>query len=226
MAKIFYVEDDANLSFVVKDCLTVAGHEVEHYDDGEQAYKNFSKGNYDLALLDVMLPNVDGFTIAKKIRSKNPHIPIMFISAKGQIEDRIEGLSIGGDDYLIKPFDIKELLLKINIFLKRRKTLEETDVVGEYNFAGFSLDVANLILKYEDQEIKLTQKECAIITHFVKNQNKICKREEILIEVWGQDDYFLGRSLDVFITRIRKYFSLSTSITLENIPRVGFRLVI
>jgi DNA-binding response OmpR family regulator len=225
MAKIFYVEDDTNLSFVVKDCLTVAGHDVDHYNDGEAAFKNFSKGTYDIALLDVMLPNVDGFTIAKKIRSKNPHIPIIFISAKVQIEDRLEGLSIGGDDYLIKPFDIKELLMKVGIFLKRRKTSEDESIVTTYSFAGFLLDTKNMTLTYDGKETRLTQRECDIMAFFLNNQNKLCRREEILIEIWGQDDYFLGRSLDVFLSRIRKYLSLNPSVTLENIPRVGFRLV-
>jgi DNA-binding response OmpR family regulator len=221
MAKIFYVEDDTNLSFVVKDCLTTSGHEVEHFNDGEVAFKNFGKGAYDIALLDVMLPNVDGFTIAKKIRSKNPHIPIIFISAKVQLEDRLEGLSIGGDDYLIKPFDIKELLMKVGIFLKRRKTNEDEKIISAYSFAGFELDAKNLTLTYQQNEIRLTQRECDILAFFLNNQNKLCRREEILIEIWGQDDYFLGRSLDVFLSRIRKYLAIN----LENIPRVGFRLV-
>ena len=226
MAKIFYVEDDANLSFVVKDCLQMAGHEVHHFNKGDEALYAFNRNEYDICILDVMLPNVDGFTITKTIRNKNPHIPIIFISAKIQIEDKLEGLSIGGDDYIFKPFSFEELILKINIFLKRKHASIEKVEKGNFSFGMFNLDEENLTLSGNNQSIRLTQRETDLIAFFVKNQNKLLRREEILIALWGQDDYFLGRSLDVFISRVRKYLSPDKNILIENIPRVGFRMVI
>ncbi len=226
MAKIYYVEDDVNLSFIVKDCLQRAGHEVMHFSDGNEAMDGFGKDDFDICLLDVMLPSIDGFSIAKTIRNKNHQIPIIFISAKVQIEDKLEGLTIGGDDYIFKPFSIEELLLKVNIFLKRKNsiTVDENQII--YKFGIFTFDTENYTLTAETEEIKLTQRERDLLTYFVKNQNKLCRREDILIALWGQDDYFLGRSLDVFISRIRKYLALDENIVLENLPRVGFRMMI
>lgn len=226
MAKIFYVEDDVNLSFVVKDCLQIAGHEVHHYNKGDEALQGFNKNDYDICLMDVMLPNIDGFSIAKAIRNKNNQIPIIFISAKVQIEDKLEGLNIGGDDYIFKPFSIEELLLKVNIFLRRKNSTSQAENQKIYNFGLFNLDTENLLLTADTEEIKLTQRESDLIAYFVKNQNKLCRREDILVALWGQDDYFLGRSLDVFISRIRKYLAIDENITVENVPRVGFRMII
>ncbi len=226
MAKIFYVEDDVNLSFVVKDCLQIAGHEVHHYNKGDEALQGFSKYDYDICLMDVMLPNIDGFSIAKAIRNKNHQIPIIFISAKVQIEDKLEGLNIGGDDYIFKPFSIEELLLKVNIFLRRKNAKQPDEQQKSHQFGIFILDTENLLLTADTEEMKLTQRESDLIAYFVKNQNKLCRREDILIALWGQDDYFLGRSLDVFISRIRKYLAIDESIVIENVPRVGFRMVV
>lgn len=227
MAKIFYVEDDVNLSFVVKDYLSMKGHTVSHFDKGDEALAAFSKDDFDICLLDVMLPNIDGFTIARTIRNKNRQIPIIFISAKIQIEDKLEGLSIGGDDYIFKPFSIEELILKVNIFLKRKKTIEELDEKQKvFDFGIFHLDIENLVLIADTEEIRLTQREADLLAFFIQNKNRLCRREEILVALWGQDDYFLGRSLDVFISRIRKYLQIDENIAIENVPRVGFRMVI
>jgi DNA-binding response OmpR family regulator len=203
------------------------GHTVHHFDRGDEALAAFSKEDYDICLLDVMLPNIDGFTITKTIRNKNRQIPIIFISAKIQIEDKLEGLSIGGDDYIFKPFSIEELLLKVNIFLKRKKTIEELDEKQKlFDFGIFHLDIENLVLIAESEEIRLTQREADLLAFFIQNKNRLCRREEILVALWGQDDYFLGRSLDVFISRIRKYLQIDENIMIENVPRVGFRMVI
>jgi two-component system, OmpR family, response regulator VicR len=225
MAKIFYVEDDVNLSFVVKDYLQIKGHIVHHFNDGSEALSAFKHNDYDLCLLDVMLPNVDGFSIARTIRNTNRQIPIIFISAKIQLEDKLEGLNIGADDYIFKPFSIEELILKVNIFLKRKSTSEDISFSTKvYEFGIFKLDMENLTLTAEAEEIRLTQRESDLLRFFVENKNKLCRREDILIALWGQDDYFLGRSLDVFISRIRKYLSIDPFINIENIPRVGFKM--
>jgi two-component system, OmpR family, response regulator VicR len=226
MAKIFYVEDDANLSFVVKDCLKIAGHEVHHYDKGDEALKGFNSQVFDICLLDVMLPNLDGLSIARAIRAKNYQIPIIFVSAKVQIDDKLTALNLGADDYLFKPFSIEELLLKVNIFIKRKQSQVEETHPKEMAFGRFSLNCEELLLLGNDAAIRLTRRECDLLVYFLKNQNKLLKREEILVALWGQDDYFLGRSLDVFISRLRKYLSSDPNLSIENIPRVGFKLAV
>lgn len=227
MAKIFYVEDDQNLSFVVKDCLTIAGHDVHHFANGADAHQAFLKFQYDIAILDVMLPKMDGFSLLKVIREKNPNIPVIFVSAKSQLEDKLEGLQLGGDDYLFKPFSIDELLLKVNIFMKRMKgnIIEKAEDQPMYNIGDFRLDPNELALFHGDHIIKLTGREVDLLIFFIKNKNRLIKRSEILIALWGKDDYFLGRSLDVFISRLRKFLSPDPKLKIENVPRVGFRFL-
>lgn len=225
MAKIFYVEDDANLSFVVKDCLEIDGHEVHHFTKGDEALKAFNKFDYDICILDVMLPNLDGFSLTKAIRDKNPHIPVIFVSARVQIQDKLEGLHLGGDDYIFKPFSIEELLLKVKIFMKRiaGQAYITPSTSEKITFGHFTFDPDNMELISSNEATKLTAREVDLLLYFIKNNNKLIKRRDILIALWGKDDYFLGRSLDVFISRLRKFLSSDTSIKIENVPRVGFK---
>ncbi|MBC7884777.1 MAG: response regulator transcription factor [Saprospiraceae bacterium] len=225
MAKIFYVEDDANLSFIVKDCLQIAGHDVHHFVKGDEALIAFNKFSYDICILDVMLPNLDGFSLVKAIRDKNENIPVIFISARVQIEDKLEGLQLGGDDYIFKPFSIEELLLKVNIFLRRNAgaAIKKPSQERYFNLGHFRFDYNNLELVSKNETIRLTGREADLLVYFIKHKNKLIKRKEILIALWGKDDYFLGRSLDVFISRLRKFISSDASISIENIPRVGFK---
>ena len=225
MAKVFYVEDDANLSFVVKDCLQIAGHDVHHFSKGDEALLAFNKFNYDICILDVMLPNLDGFSLVKAIRDKDVNIPVIFISARVQIQDKLEGLQLGGDDYIFKPFSIEELLLKVNIFLRRNAGSGMQRPVEEslFRVGHFEFDYNNMLLKSDAETIRLTGREADLLVYFIKHQNKLIKRKDILIALWGKDDYFLGRSLDVFISRLRKFISGDSSIGIENIPRVGFK---
>ena len=225
MAKVFYVEDDATLSFVVKDCLQIAGHDVHHFSKGDEALLAFNKFNYDICILDVMLPNLDGFSLVKAIRDKDVNIPVIFISARVQIQDKLEGLQLGGDDYIFKPFSIEELLLKVNIFLRRNAGSGMQRPVEEslFRVGHFEFDYNNMLLKSDAETIRLTGREADLLVYFIKHQNKLIKRKDILIALWGKDDYFLGRSLDVFISRLRKFISGDSSISIENIPRVGFK---
>jgi len=166
-----------------------------------------------------------GFTLTKAIREKNPDIPIIFISARVQIEDKLEGLQIGGDDYIFKPFSIEELLLKVGIFIKRNITLRENNIdqVTKHQIGIFTFDYNDMELKSANENIRLTGREAALLVFFLHHKNKVMKRRDILIALWGKDDYFLGRSLDVFISRLRKFLSSDPSIGIENIPRVGFK---
>ena len=220
-AKIFYVEDDETLGFVTKDNLELSGFDVSHFMDGKEAIKAFDPASYDLCLLDVMLPGIDGFEIAKQIRKQSLQIPIIFLTAKSMKEDRIEGLLLGGDDYITKPFSIEELVLKILVFLRRKEIVGNSDK-SEFEIGEYLLDYKNLkIIRNEDQKV-LTLKEADLLKYLIEHKNKVIKRSEILIAIWGKDDYFLGRSLDVFISRLRKYLKEDENIKITNRHGVGF----
>jgi DNA-binding response OmpR family regulator len=223
--KILYVEDDLTLSYVTKDNLELKGYKIYHCDDGLKALDLLQNEKFDLCILDIMLPKMDGFSLAEKIREKDQDIPIIFLTAKSMLEDRIKGLTIGGDDYLTKPFSIEELVLKIEVFLKRsRKTDQNTPdnnlvQIGEYTF-----DPNNLSLILHNTVTNLTSREADLLKYLCNNLNSIVKREDILIAVWGDDSYFLSRSLDVFISRLRKYLKEDKRVKIRNVHGVGFCL--
>lgn len=222
-ASILYVEDDETLSFVTKDNLEQEGYDVDHYENGQAGLQAFNKNYYDICLLDVMLPEMDGYQLAEEIRKYNAEIPILFLTAKSLKEDRIHGLQIGADDYITKPFSIEELILKIEVFLKRKsitKTASDLMKVGHFTF-----DHPNLKLTMDKTEHNLTQKEADLLKMLIEHKDNTLRREQILKKLWGENDYFLGRSMDVFISRLRKYLKADPGIKIENIHGVGFRLV-
>ena len=223
-AKILYVEDDETLSFITKDNLEINGYEVTHCEDGDSAIDAYKKDHFDLIVLDVMLPNKDGYAVAKDIRRIDSNIPILFLSAKSMKEDRIYGLEIGGDDYITKPFSIEELILRIEVFLKRKYI--NTVTQGKLQLGDYNLDYNNLKLFHKEELVKnLTQKECDLLKLLIENKDRTLKREVILEKLWGENDYFLGRSMDVFISRLRKYLKQDPNIRIENVHGVGFRLL-
>lgn len=222
MGKILYVEDDLSLSFVTRDQLKKNGYEVISSDNGNEAFQIFKTTNFDICILDVMLPEMDGFELAKKIREINNQIPILFLTARSMQEDKIEGLKLGGDDYMTKPFNIEELCLKIEVFLKRKKILKEPEKY--YEIGAYKLDVKEQMLNLGVEKRPLTLKETKLLSLLCQKKNSIIKRENILIDLWGKNDYFLGRSLDVFISRLRKYLKQDKNIYIENIRGVGFKL--
>lgn len=222
MAKILYVEDNLSLRFVTSDQLTKRGYQVVSCKDGKEALSTFNEQVFDLCVLDIMLPQIDGFELAKKIRKENEHIPIIFLSARSMQEDKIEGLKIGGDDYLTKPFDIDELCLKIEVFLKRKEINSGQNNI--YKIGDFQLNVTEQTLSILGIEKTLTLKETELLSLLAQKQNTIVKREYILVNLWGRNDYFLGRSLDVFISKLRKKLTHDQNISIENIRGVGFRL--
>jgi len=218
--RILYAEDDETIAFLTQDSLQ-PNYEVVHCADGKSALEMFKSDSFDICLLDIMMPKLDGFELAQEIRALNSEIPIIFISAKTLKEDRIKGLKIGADDYLVKPFSIEELILKIEIFLKRtQKNNSESYLpkVGKYIF-----DSKNYKLSNASEIITLTQRESELLKYFIDHKNKVVKREEILKALWGDDDYFMGRSLDVFISRLRKIFADDDSVSIENLHGIGFR---
>ena len=222
MAKILYVEDNLSLRFVTSDQLKKRGYQVVSCKDGKDALSTFNEQVFDLCVFDIMLPQIDGFELAKKIRQENEQIPIIFLSARSMQEDKIEGLKIGGDDYLTKPFDIDELCLKIEVFLKRKEI--NSGLYNIYKIGDFQLNVTEQTLSILGIEKTLTLKETELLSLLAQKQNTVVKREYILVKLWGRNDYFLGRSLDVFISKLRKKLTQDQNISIENIRGVGFRL--
>lgn len=221
--KILYAEDDETLAFVTADSLE-QHFNITHKNNGKDALEAFLNQDFDLCVLDIMMPNIDGFELATEIRKRNTEIPIIFLSAKTMKEDRIKGLKLGADDYLVKPYSIEELILKIEIFLNRsQKNIDKSAKI--YTFGNYNFTPENYELKNNEEKITLTERESALLKLFLDNTNTVLKREKILMTLWGSDDYFSGRSLDVFISRLRKIIKEDSSVRIENIPRVGFKLV-
>lgn len=221
-AHLLYVEDDVSLSFVTRDNLELQGYQITLCMDGRSALEVARQKKFDLCILDVMLPEMDGFTLASEIRQFDPEIPIIFLTAKSLKEDKIKGLKLGGDDYITKPFSIEELILKVEVFLKRRNVVAP-ESVSMYRFSNFEFDYPNLTLRENGHNDTLTQREADLLKLFLDHPNQVIKRSEILEKLWGEDDYFLGRSLDVFISRLRKYLKNDENLKIENIHGVGFR---
>jgi DNA-binding response OmpR family regulator len=223
--KILLVEDDDALRFIVKDNLQQNHYDVSIAEDGEKAIQLFNENKFDLIVLDVMLPKTDGFQVAKTVRKKDEHIPIIFLTARSMTEDKITGLTIGGDDYIPKPFSMEELLLKIKIFLKRSQAhpIRDDASAKSIKIGRFIFQPDELALIINGDVRNLTLKEAELVRYFAENINKVLGRNEILEKVWGSNDYFLGRSLDVFISRLRKYFKPDPNIKIINLHGIGFR---
>ena len=219
---ILLAEDDLNLGILLVDYLEAEGYDVKLCKDGELALKAFQNNSYNLCLLDVMLPKMDGFTLATAIRAKNKQIPIIFITARSQKEDKLKGYDSGADDYISKPFDEEELLWKIKALVRRMPTAEKEKSVGTLNIGKYTFDYGNQSLTIGKDTRRITEKECEILRYLSEHRDKVIKREDMLKELWGENDYFLGRSLDVFITKIRKYLKDDPNISIENVFGVGF----
>ncbi|MBI3238741.1 MAG: response regulator transcription factor [Flavobacteriia bacterium] len=222
-AKILLVEDDTNLGFVIADQLKSEGYQVVLCSNGQEGHIRFTEDNYHLCIFDVMMPKKDGFTLAREIRKINTETPILFLTAKSMTEDKVAGFNAGGDDYLTKPFSFDELSVRVKALLKRVNIHEETEdkliQLGNYVF-----DTENFTLKHPEFEKTLTKKEAMVLKLLCQFKNQVLPRETILTAVWGQDDYFAGRSMDVFITKLRKYLSQDDSISIANIHGIGFKL--
>jgi DNA-binding response OmpR family regulator len=222
-ARILLVEDDKNLGFVIKDFLQLSGYEVSHQENGIKGLEAYQKYSFDLILLDVMMPMKDGFTMAQEIRKNDKTIPIIFVTAKSLKEDAILGLKIGADDYITKPFSTEELLLRIGAVLRRSmpSSSQNTDV---YQLGKLIFDSQNMVIRCNENEQKLTKTEAALLQMLSVNINTVVKREELLKSIWGENDYFMGRSMDVYITRLRKYLRHDPNLAIINIHNTGFKL--
>ncbi len=220
--KLLLAEDDLQLGFIIRDNLEEAGFDVINCPDGEVAWEYYQKKNPDLCILDVNMPYKDGFTVARKIRQKSDVVPILFLTAKSLEEDKLKGFAAGADDYVVKPFSMKELLSRINVFLRRNKMFVQgspsTHKIGRFVFVP-----AELQLKSSNETISLTQREKELLEFLCLHPNMVLKREEILSNVWGKNDFFLGRSMDVFITRLRRHLQTEPTVSIETIHGVGYR---
>jgi DNA-binding response OmpR family regulator len=222
--KILLAEDDLQLGFIIKDNLEEAGYEVINCPDGETAWDYFQKKSPDICILDVNLPYRDGFSLAKKIRQKSDVMPILFLTAKSLMEDKLKGFAAGGDDYIVKPFNMKELLSRIQVFQRRNKLLFR-NTSPKISIGRFSFFPQELKLVLDDKEIILTNREKDLLEFLCTHPRVILKREEILINVWGKNDFFLGRSMDVFVMRLRKYLAPDPNVMIETIHGIGYRFI-
>ena len=220
--KLLLAEDDLQLGFIIRDNLEEAGFEVINCPDGEAAWEYYQKKNPDLCILDVNMPYKDGFTVAKKIRQKSDVVPILFLTAKSLEEDKLKGFAAGADDYIVKPFSMKELLLRINVFLRRNKMFIH-ESPATYGIGRFNFVPGELQLKKSDETISLTQREKELLEFLCLHPNMVLRREEILSNVWGKNDFFLGRSMDVFIARLRRCLQTEPGVSIETIHGVGYR---
>lgn len=224
--KLLLVEDDENLGFMLKDNLEMSGYAVRLCRDGEKGLSAFHNEEYHLCILDVMLPCRDGFSLAEAIRKYNQKIPIIFLTAKNQKEDRIRGFKLGGDDYITKPFSLEEFLLRVEAVLKRVYAHQTTaDQKHQFTIGIFSFDFNNQQLIISDKKsIKLTNKEARLLKILVQNKNQVVERDIIMKSIWEDEGYFVARSMDVFISKLRKYLKEDPLIMINNIHGVGYRL--
>ncbi|MDX9903269.1 MAG: response regulator transcription factor [Bacteroidales bacterium] len=222
---ILLAEDDTNLGQLLKSYLSAKEYDTILATDGAEAMKIFKKEKFALCLLDVMMPEMDGFTLAREIRTIDPHIPIIFLTAKNLKEDVIEGFKTGADDYLTKPFSMEELVYRIEAIL-RRSTKRATDAPAEkYTIGKFSFDVTKQLLTYQDQSRKLTTKESELLELLCRHRNEVLERNLALKSIWIDDNYFNARSMDVYITKLRKYLSKDTNVEILNIHGKGYKLL-
>jgi len=223
--KILYVEDDPNLAFATMDNLEQFDYEIVHAADGFEALEIFGKEHFDICVLDIMLPKMDGFNLAENIRKSDSQVPILFLTARALQEDKIKGLKLGADDYVTKPFSIEELRLRIDVFLRRSKTDNPTPVKPEFNKVGkYNFDFQKLSLAINESSQSLTFREAEVLKYLADRPDQVIRRDELLKAIWGDDDYFMGRSLDVFISRLRKYLAADPDIKIDNVHGVGFRM--
>lgn len=228
---ILLAEDDNNLGSVLKEYLELKNYTVTLCRDGAAAWATFRQavpdGGFDLCLLDIMMPKQDGFTLAKNIRNINSHIPIIFLTAKSMKEDKIEGFKIGGDDYITKPFSMEELLMRIKAVMRRVNKAKENEMEETvFKIGKYSFDFNKQILQIKNKTEKLSTKEAELLRMLCLHKNEVLKRDEALMNIWGSDDYFKGRSMDVFITKLRKYLNEDTKVEILNVHGTGYKLLV
>ncbi len=227
--RILLVEDDPNLGMLLEDYLSLKGKfDVTLCVDGDEGLKAFTANEYDICILDVMMPKKDGFTLAKDIRKLNPNTPIIFATAKGMMEDKAEAYNLGGDDYITKPFRIEELLLRINALLKRVSSQDQIleAKTTKFEIGNYHFDYQTQIISLNEQSQKVSTKEAELLRLLCLKMNDVLTREEALIQIWHDDNYFNGRSMDVFLSKLRKYLKEDPKVEIINVHGRGYKLLV
>ncbi|RZS90718.1 response regulator transcription factor [Aquimarina brevivitae] len=225
--QVLLAEDDFDFGSILKQYLALHNFAVTWAKDGEEAFQLFAENSYTICVLDVMMPKMDGFTLAEKIIELNPEVPFIFLTAKKLKEDKIRGLKLGADDYIVKPFEADVLVLKLQNIIKRatQTTLIHNEV-DKLAIGSFEFDIKNQVLQRDDEVQRLTEKETALIQYLLSYKNTMIRREVLLQQLWGSDDFFSGRSMDVFISRLRKYFKADPKISIQSVRGVGLTFAI
>lgn len=225
--KILLVEDDVNLGSLLKQYLSAKGYKTELHTNGAEGYDAFMKSRFDVCILDVMMPVKDGFSLAQDIRLINSEIPIIFLTAKSMKEDVLEGFKIGADDYITKPFNMEELIYRLEAILRRASSNGTNQTAGDKMQIGkYFFDSMKQQLIHEGKTIKLTTKESGLLKLLANNINKVVERNVALNTIWGEDSYFNARSMDVYITKLRKYLKNDSGIEILNVHGKGFKLIV
>jgi DNA-binding response OmpR family regulator len=225
-AELLLVEDDQNLGYMLQDFLEMEDYKVVWEKNGLSGLESFRKSSFDLCILDVMLPAKDGFTLADDIHKINPQVPFIFLTARALEADKLKGLKLGADDYITKPFSTEELKLRIEIILRRSGKVIDTSRKEIYSIGSAIFDFANQVLRLHGDEKRLTKKEALLLRMLCQNVNELVRREQLLISIWGSDDYFMGRSMDVYIAKLRSYLKEEPAVNIVNIHGTGFKLEI
>lgn len=224
---ILIVEDDQNLSFLLKKNLEDDGYATICAADGEEGWSTFNEQQVDMCLLDVMMPKQDGFALAEMIRRKDLHVPILFLTAKTMKNDIYKGFEVGGDDYITKPFTAKELLFRIKAILKRTHPPSNNKTESAlYTIGNLAFDYTQRQIRFNDETKKLSTKENELLRIFCESKGNVVNRSRLLVEVWGKDDYFVSKSLDVYITRLRKLLKDDAAISIQNFHSLGYKMIV
>ena len=223
--KILLAEDDENLGSLLKEYLQAKTYDTHWLTDGEKAYKSFEKNKYDICILDIMMPNKDGITLASEIRLLDPEIPIIFLTAKSMKEDVLEGFSVGADDYMTKPFSMEELIYRIEAILRRTQGRGQQNKQTDFDIGFYHFDANKQLLTYDDKSVKLTTKESDLLKLLCNNANNVLERNFALKSIWIDDNYFNARSMDVYITKLRKYLKEDPAVEILNIHGRGYKLI-
>lgn len=227
MQKILLAEDDPNLGELLKDYLELKGKfDVTLVQDGDEAFTAFRKDKYDLCIFDVMMPKKDGFSLGKDVRKVDKTVPIIYATAKGMMEDKTQAFELGGDDYITKPFRVEELLLRIHALLKRVTKDKEEELADKFEIGLYFFDYTSQIISFKGQQQKLSTKEAELLRLLCLNKNDVLTREEALIKIWHDDNYFTGRSMDVFLSKLRKYLKEDPNVEIVNVHGKGYKLLV
>ncbi|MBL7792251.1 MAG: response regulator transcription factor [Saprospiraceae bacterium] len=221
---ILLVEDDLSMGFLLSEYLESEGLHVKLCRDGASGLDSFRRGSYDLCILDVMMPKMDGFTLARQLRAVNPEVPFFFLTARSLKNDKLKGFDLGAEDYITKPFDEEELLCRIRVMLRRQAEAQQAPTPKNYTIGAYEFDYSRQELSRHDETWRLTEKENEVLRLLCLHQNQILRRDDAVEQIYGKRDYFLGRSFDVFISRLRKLLQNDPNVTIENVYKVGFIL--